>query len=169
IFQDLEDRQGTSVAQSSLGELAYAQEDFAQAAERFSASLSLYQRMEDSAGEAQALQHLGRTYARLGDAQQAEEYLRASADRFEAQNQVSHMLESLVMLAGVAWEHGERPLAEQALSTVRERLNRSPGASGSQVALSPAAQADYARLLAYIPDPSEAARHAEEAEEQEGA
>jgi predicted ATPase/DNA-binding XRE family transcriptional regulator len=169
IFQDLEDRQGTTVAQSSLGELAYAQEDFAQAAERFSASLSLYQRMEDTAGEAQALQHLGRTYARLGDAQQAEEYLRASAARFEAQNQIAHMLESLVMLAGVAWEHGQRPLAEQALSVVREHLNRPPGASGSHVALSPAAQADYARLLADIPDPSEAARRAEEAEEQEGA
>lgn len=169
IFQDLEDRQGIMVAQSSLGELAYAQQDFAQAVERFSASLRLSQRMEDAAGEAEALQHLGRAYARLGDAQQAVEHLRASADRFEAQNQIAHMLESLVALAVVAWEDGQRPLAEQALSAVRERLNRPPGASGSQVTLSPAAQADYARLLAYLLEATGGARHAEEAEEQEGA
>ena len=172
IFEDLEDRQGTAVAQSSLGELASAQQDFAQAMERFTASLDLYQRMEDVAGEAQTLQHLGRTAARLGDMPQAEAYLRASADRFEAQNQIPQALESLVILASVAWESGQRSLAGQTLSAVRERLNRTrggSGGSGSQVALPPASQADYTRLLSYIPQPAIDVRRAEEAAEQEGA
>ncbi len=157
IFQGLEDRQGIAVAQSSLGELAAALGDHAQAAERFTASLRLYQRMEDAVGEAHTLQHLGKTYARLGDAPHAEEYLRASATCFEAQNQIPEMLESLVTLADVAWEMGQPALAAQTLDAVRKRLNPAPGApgaSGSQLSLSPTAQTAFERLVAHIRTPA---------------
>lgn len=153
IFLGLEDRQGTAVAQCSLGELAAAIGDNAQAVERFTASLHLYQRMEDAVGEAHTLRHLGKTYARLGDVSQAEEYLRASATCFEARNQIPEMLESLVSLAGVAWEMGQRALATQALDSVRRHLSPALGASGSQVSLSPTAQTEYEQLLAQIVTP----------------
>jgi predicted ATPase/transcriptional regulator with XRE-family HTH domain len=148
IFADLEDRQGTAVAHSSLGELAAAMGDHARAAERFIASLRLYQSIEDAVGEARALQHLGRTYARLGDAEKAQEYLHASATCFEAQNQIPEMLESLVALADVAWEAGQRVLAAQTLDAVRQRLRSTPRASDGHVSLSPATQTEYERLQA---------------------
>src|SRR5260370_37625549 len=110
--------------------------------------------MEDAVGEAHVLQHLGKTYARLGDAPQAEEYLHASATCFEAQNQIPEMLESLVMLAGVAWGMGERGLGAQTLDAVRMRLGPAAGASGGPVSPSPSARTDDERLLAPILTPA---------------
>ncbi len=163
IFQELEDRQGAAAALTNLGELAYAQGDDAAAVERFTASLALYQQMEDTTGEAQARQHLGKSLARVGDVRQAQDHLRLSATGFAALNQPADEVTSLVALANIAWATGERPLAAQALSDVRRRLDRSAGA---HVTLSPATQAEYEQLEARMGD---AERSANDATEQEGA